>query len=126
MIKPKNIELKANDFDKEEVRKMYWQNFSSYFIKAANYLGWKEAQPPLKKRSIDCANGVGGHSMPEFASLIKEYIDVELYNKDQNEFLNNQCGADYVKTEGKFPRNFQSREHNSYLSYDGDADRILF
>jgi phosphomannomutase len=41
-------------------------------------------------------------------------------------FLNKECGADHIKTTKTFPINFAKKDHNSYVSFDGDADRIIF
>jgi phosphomannomutase len=106
----------------EEVRPLFEQNFSRYFTEAADYLGWKN----IINRTIDCANGVGAKAMPNFNNLIKNYITAELNNTSDDEFLNKDCGADHVKTKKLFPRNFQRQPHDSYLSFDGDADRIVF
>lgn len=64
--------------------------------------------------------------MPQFMNLIEKRLKVDLYNFKDKEFLNEKCGADFVKTEGKFPRNYQGKQHNSFVCYDGDADRIVF
>jgi phosphoacetylglucosamine mutase len=122
ILKPKNITKRVREFEIEEIRKQYWENFCSYFNKAAKYLGWE--QP--KTRTVDCANGVGGHVMPEFCKLVKEHLQVTLYNVEETSLLNNKCGADYVKTELQFPRNYKHEESSTSLSFDGDADRIVF
>lgn len=114
--------LKKKITDPEEVRSQFWKIFSGYFIKSAEYLGWKE---PIQ-RTVDCANGVGASAMPHFSELIENFIHPELLNTSDDEYLNKECGADYVKTNKLLPRNFQPRAHNSYLSFDGDADRIVF
>lgn len=44
--------------------------------------------------------------MPQFMNLIEKRLKVDLYNFKDKEFLNEKCGADFVKTEGKFPRNY--------------------
>lgn len=85
-------------------------------------MGWKN----IIERTIDCANGVGAKAMPHFNPLIKKYINANLINTDDDEFLNEECGADHVKTKKKFPRKFQKESYDSYLSFDGDADRIVF
>jgi phosphoacetylglucosamine mutase len=104
------------------VRSEFWRVFSGYFTNAANYLGWKQTI----QRTVDCANGVGAKAMPYFSEIIKDYIAAELVNTSDDDYLNKECGADYVKTNKLLPRNFQARAHKSYLSFDGDADRIVF
>ncbi len=64
--------------------------------------------------------------MPEFIKLIDNYLKVDLTNYKEKEHLNDKCGADFVKTEGKFPRNFHKKDNNSFVCFDGDADRIVF
>lgn len=55
-----NVELKRLITDTEEVRSLFWINFSKYFIDSADYLKWKQ---PID-RVIDCANGVGARALP--------------------------------------------------------------
>jgi len=69
---------------------------------------------------------VGGRALPNFLPLIEKYIKLELFNDDDDTYLNKDCGADYVKTNKLFPKKYQSRPHNSFVSFDGDADRIVF
>jgi phosphoacetylglucosamine mutase len=104
------------------VRADFWKNFSSFFTRTADYLGWKQ---PIS-RTVDCANGVGAVAMPHFNELVSKYIKVTLINTNDHEYLNLECGADYVKTTKLLPRGFKKEAHNSYLSFDGDADRIVF
>lgn len=100
---------------------MFWGNFCSYFKKAAKYLGWSE----IVHRSIDCANGVGGKILPHFNQELKQFFNVTLFNNTADDLLNDKCGADFVKTSKKFPLDYQPAPHNSYLSFDGDADRLV-
>jgi phosphomannomutase len=94
ILKPKNVTKKVKEFDVGEIKKYYWENFCNYFNKAAAYLKWTEP----KHRALDCANGVGGDVMPNFCKLIEKHLSVTLYNCDDKSLLNNQCGADYIKT----------------------------
>lgn len=80
VIKPKNIDQKACDFDIEEIRRKYWENFSDYFVQAAEYIGWDQESKIVKHRAIDCANGVGGHSMPEFIKRLDKHFKIDLFN----------------------------------------------
>ena len=63
--------------------------------------------------------------MPEFIKFLKPYFDIKLINNTKDEKLNEGCGADFVKVEGHFPSEYQTEEHNSFVTFDGDADRIL-
>ena len=64
--------------------------------------------------------------MPHFNDLLKDFFKIQLFNNTADDLLNDKCGADFVKTNKKFPLNYQPAEHNSFLSFDGDADRIVF
>ncbi|KAK6204497.1 phosphoacetylglucosamine mutase [Scheffersomyces amazonensis] len=79
--------------------------------------------------TIDSANGVGA---PKVEELLSQYLSNEisfksvndLYNKP--ELLNFDCGADFVKTNQKLPKNVETPEPNKlYASFDGDADRLI-
>ena len=119
VLKPKNLEENPNP---EKLSDYFWNNFCDYFKKAAKYLGWNK----VLHRSIDCANGVGGKIMPNFNDNLKDYFSIDLFNVTADHLLNDCCGADFVKTNKKFPSEYKSAEHNSFLSFDGDADRIVF
>ena len=79
--------------------------------------------------TIDAANGVGA---PKAEDLIKGYLSNQvsytLVNGDYltPQLLNYDCGADYVKTNQKLPKNVDSPTPNKlYASFDGDADRLI-
>eukprot|EP00919_Chromeraceae_sp_WS-2016_P067769 GHVR01160321.1.p1 GENE.GHVR01160321.1~~GHVR01160321.1.p1 ORF type:complete len:131 (-),score=5.74 GHVR01160321.1:972-1364(-) len=57
-IKPKNIEI--DEVNIENIRDTYWKNYVQHFKIAANYLQWDTIQ----KRTVDCANGIGGLILP--------------------------------------------------------------
>jgi phosphomannomutase len=60
----------------EELRPLFWKNFSSYYRNCMSYLKDKS----VKSRCIDCANGVGGKIMPYFQEELKDLLDIELIN----------------------------------------------
>ncbi|KAK6455392.1 Phosphoacetylglucosamine mutase [Scheffersomyces xylosifermentans] len=79
--------------------------------------------------TIDAANGVGA---PKAEDLFKEYLSEEisytLVNGDYKtpNLLNFDCGADYVKTNQRLPKNVDNPVANKlYASFDGDADRLI-
>lgn len=80
--------------------------------------------------TIDAANGIGGPKMQEMLKSWSAAKQVTLINNQwQNpELLNNDCGADYVKTNQKLPNtvSVNSDDKSLYCSFDGDADRIVF
>ena len=77
--------------------------------------------------NIDCANGVGAIKMN---SMIKGYLSdidlkISLINIGDG-ILNLDCGADYVKIDQKTPKNIQLTKGVKYVSFDGDADRLVY
>ncbi|EFO24559.2 phosphoglucomutase/phosphomannomutase domain-containing protein [Loa loa] len=74
---------------------------------------------------LDCANGVGAQKFP-FMCRRWSILVVNLMN-GQEAHLNDQCGADYVKIEKKFPRNFDKiQAFERCAAFDGDADRLVY
>jgi phosphoacetylglucosamine mutase len=74
---------------------------------------------------VDCANGIGGKVFPHFAKLLEPYLQVKFINHDNPAKLNDQCGADYVKTTKNFPSSYDQSLGSSCVCFDGDADRII-
>ncbi|GEQ69934.1 hypothetical protein JCM33374_g3610 [Metschnikowia sp. JCM 33374] len=78
--------------------------------------------------TIDSANGIGA---PKVAELFENYLSNELSysfvnsNYDVPETLNSDCGADFVKTNQKLPKNVDAQPNKLYASFDGDADRLI-
>lgn len=97
------------------------------------YLAATEGLPAPVPLAVDCANGVGAkalqglmrHVPAERLPLIPLRTEMHAPGK-----LNDQCGADFVKTQQKLPTGYASEDAvkpNALLcSYDGDADRIVF
>lgn len=79
-----NVEHHKLITETEQIRPLFYENFSQYFTQAADFLGWKNTI----ERTIDCANGVGAKAMPHFSALINKYIHANLINTDDDEFLN--------------------------------------
>ena len=103
------------------------EGYYEKLAKAFNTLS--KGKAPLSHIVIDCANGVGG---PKLRNLM-EHIGVSNLSmsivKDDTRTagaLNNQCGADYVKTQQKAPPGLELSANTRYCSLDGDADRIVF
>lgn len=80
------------------------------------------------KITIDAANGIGGPKVKELAHLLSGLVDINVVNDayDQPEQLNNECGADFVKTQQRAPNGLSPEPGKLYASFDGDADRIVF
>ena len=103
---------------------------SGYYDKMAKaFSTLSENKPPLPLIHVDCANGVGGPKLRALLERIGEgKLDVKLVKDDTKApgALNNQCGADYVKTQQRAPPGIQLAAKGRYCSLDGDADRIVF
>jgi len=74
---------------------------------------------------IDCANGVSFYPINILKSkLINFNIEIINADLDDEQKLNNNCGSDYIQKELKLPEN--SKPYNHCVSFDGDADRIIY
>lgn len=81
--------------------------------------------------TVDCANGVGSLKLQQLLDHISSEslnLNVKLENTDifTPEKLNNKCGADFVKLNCKPPKGFVHQTNVKYVSFDGDADRIIY
>lgn len=87
-----------------------------------------ENQEPIDL-TIDAANGVGGPKAQEMFKLLSSEIKLTLINDDyqQPDKLNSDCGADFVKTNQKFPHGVDENcpQDQLFASLDGDADRLI-
>ena len=73
---------------------------------------------------LDCANGVGGPKMVKFITRLQHLI-VHLYNTGDG-VVNQNCGSDYVLTKQATPANCPVEVGQRWISFDGDADRIIY
>ena len=120
----------------KEMSEIYHEYFGETFRKIV------ESSPPayvekMKQGHIllDCANGIGGRMTEKFLETqFKGLLTVEIINKDDLNNLNNKCGAEYTQKDQDYPLNSKERLV-PYLekklkvrcvSYDGDADRIVY
>lgn len=77
------------------------------------------------KLLFDGANGVGALKMLSLARKLDPCLRIEVLNK--NGKINFQCGADFVKTQQKFPIGFEDVSPGvRCVSVDGDADRVVY
>eukprot|EP00923_Selenidium_pygospionis_P012802 GHVN01021914.1.p1 GENE.GHVN01021914.1~~GHVN01021914.1.p1 ORF type:complete len:564 (+),score=74.11 GHVN01021914.1:84-1775(+) len=89
------------------------------------------SKEPVETIYVDGSNGVGAGKM-QFLEPVLQMIglkcEVRNTGKEVMDVLNEECGADYVQKEQKFPRNFTGDEmkHQRGGSLDGDADRIVY
>jgi hypothetical protein len=82
--------------------------------------------------TVDCANGVGAHALLS----LQKYIPADQFplrvlrtSITTPGALNNNCGADYVKTNQRLPLNLEKdgiQSGDRICSFDGDADRIIY
>ena len=86
---------------------------------------------------LDTANGAGSQGIKPFLveSYVNKYLDVKVINDNDFANMNNNCGSEHVQKERKKPLNLDSflleSDHTaigaaSFLSLDGDADRIVY
>lgn len=77
------------------------------------------------KTLVDCANGIGAIAIKRFTNNKK----IIIMNKGPKH-LNHECGADYVKTNGRPPKYYDFYDEDSdvvtFASFDGDADRLIY
>lgn len=75
---------------------------------------------------FDGANGVGARKMLQFIKRMGEGLSVQVVNSGEGK-INENCGADYVKTMQRAPIGMPVLEPNTRcVSVDGDADRIVY
>lgn len=79
---------------------------------------------------VDCANGVGAIAAFELLKHLGGTLQLNLENEDHRTpgKLNNDCGADYVKTMQKLPPTLDNvlAPGQRGCSLDGDADRLIY
>lgn len=86
---------------------------------------------------IDCAHGVGADKIVTLAGMLKDHgqtLRLMPINTSDNGVLNQDCGADFVKSRERPPTNLSLPSSSSsavrpwahYASLDGDADRLIY
>lgn len=78
--------------------------------------------------TVDCANGVGAPKLKELSKVLGPDFTFHPVNDDIEtaDKLNYQSGADFVKTNQKFPNGIQADVKARYCALDGDADRVVY
>lgn len=102
----------------------YYSKMSSAF-KAMRHIVGKSQKIDI---TIDAANGVGAPKAKDlFEKYLSDDISFTIVNGafDQPNLLNSDCGADFVKTNQKFPKNVDPKKNQLHASLDGDADRLI-
>ncbi|KAJ3643989.1 hypothetical protein Zmor_026667 [Zophobas morio] len=76
----------------------------------------------------DGANGVGAKKIKYFQELLGNTLKIEMFNDAiiGSGKLNYMCGADYVKSQQKFPTGVPVEPNVRCCSVDGDADRLIY
>lgn len=104
----------------------YYEKLAAAFQNMFKAVGKDESKIDL---TIDAANGIGA---PKIEELLNKYLSQEItFNLTNGDYktpsvLNSDCGADFVKTNQKFPPSINVKESNKLLaSFDGDADRLI-
>ncbi|GAA5820750.1 hypothetical protein JCM3770_005954, partial [Rhodotorula araucariae] len=96
---------------------------------AAAYTTLATGRHLLPALTVDCANGVGAPKLKEFLKVVGADLLPIITVRDNHTLagnLNSNCGADFVKTQQRPPRNVDLIPWQRYASFDGDADRIVF
>ena len=78
---------------------------------------------------LDCANGVGAISAKDFMGFISpQTLKINIFsdNIENDQLLNLNCGADFVKVQQKSPESLPGTELRRCVSFDGDADRVVY
>jgi phosphoacetylglucosamine mutase len=78
---------------------------------------------------IDGADGIGGlmvRDLEPVQNTGKYELKVEILNDSSAGFLNENCGAEHVHKIRTWPRNAVGKFCEKWISFDGDADRIVY
>lgn len=110
----------------------YVEKLLAAFEKLASSKTSGECQRYAPQITVDCANGVGSVSMRQmlrsgsasFSSLLSPTL-VNLQPTAERG-LNDGCGADFVKVKQVAPGGVDLKEGTRMVSFDGDADRIVY
>ncbi|CAH0554621.1 unnamed protein product [Brassicogethes aeneus] len=76
----------------------------------------------------DGANGVGAKKVKFLKEVLGDALKIEMYNDEiiGSGKLNHLCGADFVKSQQKFPTGVPNKPNVRCCSVDGDADRLVY
>jgi len=113
----------------------YYKQLNSAFRKAlackpdaASSSGSSAVQLP--PTVVDCANGVGTHSVGALAPYLKDVLALETRNTNVDDMsgLNENCGAEHVQKGRTLPANFSLNgdRDRKCAALDGDADRLVY
>ena len=102
----------------------YYRKLSKAFIELNGENGTKNGnyEPSVV---VDGANGIGALKLKKMQQFLGNSLNIEVIN-DGNGVLNENCGADFVKVQQKAPKELNLEPTKRYVSFDGDADRIVY
>ena len=78
---------------------------------------------------LDCANGVGAIAAKDFINFVSpQILKINIYSNDieNDQLLNLNCGADFVKVQQRSPESLPPSLLRRCVSFDGDADRVVY
>lgn len=106
---------------------LYYEHFLQAWNHIAQLHGIGNSLPTISNLTIDGANGIGAPKVQELLSQWACRGQVHFINDKWTnpELLNHGCGADFVKSNQRFPLGFNDSKGLG-CSYDGDADRVVF
>ncbi|XP_067929154.1 phosphoacetylglucosamine mutase-like isoform X2 [Watersipora subatra] len=76
--------------------------------------------------TIDGANGIGALKAGELQTYLGDSLSLKVVFDGTAGVLNDQCGADYVKSKQTSPVGLDTLAGERYASVDGDADRVVY
>lgn len=103
------------------------ESFKEHMERLESFHNGRELKNFNSKIILDCANGVGAKTMREILKRVDftKYLQFELINEAELEFLNAQCGAEYVQKDQLVPRSWNHPDQKC-VAFDGDADRQVY
>ncbi|KAF8227447.1 phosphoacetylglucosamine mutase [Tricholoma matsutake] len=107
-----------------DLEKEYFEKLSDAFKTLVS------GRPSIEHLLVDCANGVGAIAASKLLKHLGGTLQLNLENENYQTRgkLNNECGADYVKTTQKLPPTLDNvlAPGQRGCSLDGDADRLIY
>jgi len=85
----------------------------------------------INELDLDCANGVGAiaaKDLKELKFISPQILKINIFsdNIENDQLLNLNCGADFVKVQQKSPESLPGTPLRRCVSFDGDADRVVY
>lgn len=100
-----------------------YEAFMSFHLQCGGQTSFDKYEDSI---TIDCSAGCASYVITHIAnavpSLKTTFINIDF---SKYERLNEQCGAEFVHKERKYPLNYTFANKKS-LSFDGDVDRIIY